>query len=447
VLITGPTYEAIDNVLLEVYATLNGLSPLALPTVHTARLRSTTQPVDPRVPQGIDIATSGPAFQQLQGRLRQHQGLTLVGATAQQAHRLLIAAGGPATGLFDLILVDEASQLDVATSTLPLAGLAAGGSVTVAGDPKQLPPIHQAEAPLDLAHIVGPVFTYFEERFRLQPCVLEVNYRSCRTIVELAYAAHYPRTLHAYSPDLRLDLLTALPTAVSPPAQWPANPFWTPEWASLLSPDEPTVCFIYPERRSSQWNPFEADAVASLVWLLSSRVGNQLQNELDTTGAVRPTTGQAYSMQEFWSQAVGIVTPHRAQQALIVSRLQTLFPGLAGQGIREAVDTVERFQGQERDIMLATFALGDPDAISDEDEFLLSLHRFNVMASRARAKLIVFVSQEVVDHLSSDMQVLRDSALLKTFAEIFCGQTRAMQLGYIRNGMPQPIDGVFRWRQ
>jgi DNA replication ATP-dependent helicase Dna2 len=446
VLITGPTYEAIDNVLLEVYATLSGTSPLALPTVHTARLRSPTQPVDQRVPQGIDVATSGSAFQQLQDRLRQHQGLTLVGATAQQAHRLLIAAGGAATELFDLILVDEASQLDVATSTLPLAGLAAGGSVIIAGDPKQLPPIHQAEAPLDLDHVVGPVFTYFTERFQLQPCVLEVNYRSCRTIVELAYAAHYPRTVHAYSPDMRLDLLTALPTAVSPPAQWPANLFWTPEWASLLSPDEHTVCFIYPEGRSSQWNHFEADAVASLVWLLSSRIGNQLQNELDTTGAVRPTTGQAYTMQEFWSQAVGIVTPHRAQQALIVSRLQTIFPGIAGQGIREAVDTVERFQGQERDIMLATFALGDPDAISDEDEFLLSLNRFNVMTSRARAKLIVFVSQEVVDHLSSDMQVLRDSALLKTFAETLCSQARAMQLGYIRNGTPQSIDGVFRWR-
>ena len=183
------------------------------------------------------------------------------------------------------------------------------------------------------------------------------------------------------------------------------------------------------------------------MWLLSSRVGNQLQEELDATGAVQPTTGQAYTMQEFWSEAVGIVTPHRAQQALIVSRLQSIFPGTAGQGIREAVDTVERFQGQQRDIMLVTFALGDPDAISDEDEFLLSLNRFNVMASRARAKLIVFVSQEVVDHLSSDMQVLRDSALLKTFAETFCSQGRLMQLGYIRNGTTQPVHGVFRWRR
>jgi DNA replication ATP-dependent helicase Dna2 len=95
--------------------------------------------------------------------------------------------------------------------------------------------------------------------------------------------------------------------------------------------------------------------------------------------------------------------------------------------------------------MLATFALGDPDAISDEDEFLLSLNRFNVMSSRARAKLIIFASQELVDHLSSDMKVLKESALLKTFVGSFCNQLRPMILGYIRGTSTQLVPGDFRW--
>jgi superfamily I DNA and/or RNA helicase len=126
-----------------------------------------------------------------------------------------------------------------------------------------------------------------------------------------------------------------------------------------------------------------------------------------------PVSPTAYPPDRFWGNGVGIVTPHRAQQALAVARLQAVFPAAQHAAIRSAVDTVERFQGQQRDVIVASFALGDPDAIGDEDEFLLSLNRFNVMASRARAKLVVLVSQELVDHLSSDMDVLRGSALLK----------------------------------
>lgn len=445
ILITGPTYGSIDNIVLEVHGALSS-GPLAVSGVEVARLRSTTRPIDPRVPGGIDVPTSGAAYQQLQVRLSQNQSVTVVAATAHQTHKLLTALGGAAQPTFDLILVDEASQIDVATSTLPLAGLAANGSVGIAGDPKQLPPIHQAPPPLDLDHIVGPVFTYFQERFQITPNVLETNYRSCQSFVDLAHVADYPRTLHPHSQNLRLDLTTQPPVTPTSPQGWPADLFWTPEWSAMLDADRRAVCFVYREGRSSQWNHFEADAIAALAWLLHDRMGNQLQHELDGSGNAMPLTGQAYTLQEFWDQGVGIVTPHRAQQALIVSRLQSIFQAQGTQGIREAVDTVERFQGQQRDTMLATFALGDPDAIADEDEFLLSLNRFNVMASRARAKLIVFVSQEVVDHLSSDMEVLRASALLKMFAESFCGQSRAMQLGYIRGNASQTVDGVFRWR-
>lgn len=447
VLVTGPTYESIDNVLLKVYETLNGTSPLALPSVVTARLRSTTRPVNHRVPEDIDIpVVSGDhVYQQILNHLHRRDALTLIGATAHQAHKLLIDAGGAAAELFDLIVIDEASQLDVATSTLPLAGLAAAGSVVIAGDPKQLPPIHQAEAPLELDYFVGPVFTYLTGRFQLEPSVLETNYRSCRELVEFAYLAGYPRSLHAHSPDLRLNLVTPLPTGEEEPADWPSNLYWTSEWATLLDPDARIVCFVYPEGRSSQWNQFEADAIAAVTWLLASRVADHPQAERDVSGVVVPTSGVSYSVEDFWSKGVGIVTPHRAQQALVLSRLHSVFPGVQAQDIRGAVDTVERYQGQQRDVIIASFALGDPDAIRDEDEFLLGLNRFNVMASRARTKLLVFVSREVVNHLSSDMQVLSDSALIKSFVESFCDQGRPMQLGSIREETLRTVAGLYRW--
>jgi hypothetical protein len=77
----------------------------------------------------------------------------------------------------------------------------------------------------------------------------------------------------------------------------------------------------------------------------------------------------------------------------------------------------------------------------------MSLNRFNVMASRARAKLIVLVSQEVVDHLSTDLETLRSSRLLKVFAETFCNQARPMTLGWCAGGGMQLAPGTFRYRQ
>lgn len=58
--------------------------------------------------------------------------------------------------------------------------------------------------------------------------------------------------------------------------------------------------------------------------------------------------------------------------------------------------------------------------INDEDEFLQGLDRFNVLQSRARAKVVVLLSEELVRHLSSDLDVLRESGLLKDYATLFC---------------------------
>jgi hypothetical protein len=197
------------------------------------------------------------------------------------------------------------------------------------------------------------------------------------------------------------------------------------------------VSFVYAEGRSSQWNRFEADAVTALIWLLHGRLGDRLLND----------TGPPVRDWGFWEHGVGVVTPHRAQQGLIIGRLQRLFDDTPTASIRGAIDTVERFQGQQRDVIIATFALGDVDAIAQEDEFLMSLNRFNVMASRARAKLIVLVSREVVDHLAGELDVLRGSRLLKVYSESFCNKAEEMTLGAIEEGQERLVEGSFRYHE
>jgi DNA replication ATP-dependent helicase Dna2 len=69
-----------------------------------------------------------------------------------------------------------------------------------------------------------------------------------------------------------------------------------------------------------------------------------------------------------------------------------------------------------------------------------------VRASRARAKLIVFTTRSLVDHLADDADVLEASRLLKNFAESFCQDPVAMTLGYRMNGVLVERAGVLRTR-
>lgn len=161
---------------------------------------------------------------------------------------------------------------------------------------------------------------------------------------------------------------------------------------------------------------------------------------------LRPASEDLYEVKDFWDKAVGVVTPHRAQMAKVVSRLRDIFPDDPAEQIYAAVDTVERYQGQQRDVIIASFGIGDPDLIQAEDEFLYSLNRFNVLTSRARAKVVVLLTQSLLQHLSNDIQVLEESRLLKMFSEFYCNDTHRIQLGYVKEGQIVLKDGLLRRR-
>jgi superfamily I DNA and/or RNA helicase len=103
----------------------------------------------------------------------------------------------------------------------------------------------------------------------------------------------------------------------------------------------------------SQSNEFEARMVASLIWCLRQCASKELDVRLQAAHAAPSAT-------EFWSTIVGIVTPHRAQRAAVIRELRRLFPNDSPLEIAKAVDTVERFQGDERHVIIVSFAGGTP---------------------------------------------------------------------------------------
>jgi superfamily I DNA and/or RNA helicase len=81
---------------------------------------------------------------------------------------------------------------------------------------------------------------------------------------------------------------------------------------------------------------------------------------------------------------------------------------------------VERFQGGQRDTILISFGVGDPDLIASEEEFLLKLERTNVAISRARAKCILLISEDLAYHLPAERDTIATSKAVKCYVSTFC---------------------------
>ncbi|WP_267354136.1 AAA domain-containing protein [Methylobacterium sp. GC_Met_3] len=428
--ITGPTWVAIDTVAKGIPALLRGFAPEDRP--YLARLAS-RQPgpdgIAPELEPFLVRTDDMLAMNTLRDRLTTDPGITIVAATAHQLGRLGPTPKRPMEGYIDFMLVDEASQMPVSQAIVAFAMLDEGASVTVVGDDLQMPPIHPIEPPAGKDHLVGSIYGFYRHYRRdergpepevppaIDRIMLDRSRRSNAEIVDFVRLAGYGPDLVAVDPALRIHLDTPVPARR--PADWPAALPWHAHLATILDPAEPLVAVIHPDEFSSQRNDDEADLVAGLVRSLVGRLAE-------------PIMELTYPTRDLFKLGVGIVTPHRAQQAAIVDRLSTFVTGDRERAaMLSSVDTVERFQGQERDVMIASFGLGDRDQIGSEEEFLYSLNRFNVIASRAKAKLVVIMSRRLVDHLPRDPQILRASRLLKHFAD-----------GYLPRVVPASIPGL-----
>jgi len=424
ILLTAQTYTAVDNVLAPFVTRSGGGVP-------TFRVRSGASPSAWAAGTPMDVNTDDAGDMNRLTSALTTRGPVVVGATPQQVQKIIDAISGSAAApAFDFVVIDEAGQMDVAHALLVLAGVTDGTQIVVAGDPLQLPPIHQVDPPTTLTHDVGPIYSFYREKHQVPECVLLTNYRSNAEIVDLARYAGYPPGFTSNQPALRLPGVPGNPAAA--PAGWPASIAWDPAYGALADRDHPVMCVTYPEGVAGQWNQFEADLTTGVAALLADRLGPHL--------ATQPP-------EWLWSDGLGVVTPHRAQRSLIRAGLQTAFPGYSSAVVDAAVDTVERFQGQERWVIVASYAVGDPDTISEEAEFLQNLNRFNVLATRAKGKVIVIVSEELLSHIATDIEVIRTSRLLKSFADTYCDQRAGIGATFQdphRGAVTVPL--TVRWR-
>jgi DNA replication ATP-dependent helicase Dna2 len=221
---------------------------------------------------------------------------------------------------FEMVIVDEAAQL---TEPLTLGLILRGRRYVLVGDDRQLPPVVRTR---------GLAQSMFERLKQSRPItLLDTQYRMHPDIMSVSNQLFY---------DGRLR------TGVTHEDRRPPDSR-SVEFVSVAGASGPD--------KDSRRNTAEAEAVAQLV--------------------------RRYADMSF---SIGVVSPFRAQVALIRGLLQD---------VPVTVDTVERFQGGERDIMILSLVR------AESSDFVFDERRFNVAITRARRKLI-FVAHPMLFHNS-----------------------------------------------
>ncbi len=291
-------------------------------------------------------------------------GAYIVGATpfATRSNRL---AGVE----FDTVIFDEASQI-----TLPLAimGMLAARRFIFVGDHRQLPPVLATRYSDGLLH--DSVFaTLIDRGF---DTLLECTYR-----LNSALAAWPSTTFYE-------GRLVAAPEAASRRISYPRPP---ERLAAILDPEEPKVFVDLGHRNATTHSDNEASLAVDLI--------------LELLACEVPT------------EAIGVVTPYRAQSRAIRRLLRTALPDDLERRRALVIDTVERMQGQEREVVIVSLATSKLSFANNLADFLFQPERLNVAITRPRSKLIILGSRYLLEASPTDPQQQANLALLRDLLE------------------------------
>ena len=242
---------------------------------------------------------------------------------------------------FNTVVIDEAGQALEPACWIPILK---AQKVVLAGDHCQLPPtVKSAEAAQN-----GLATTLLEKCVALHPesvVLLEEQYRMHEMIMGYSSSTFYDDRLKAHASVARHLLFNN------------DNP--------LVFVDTAGCGFDEKTEQTSTYNPEEA---AFLFRHLT-----QLVSSLDSH----------YKPENFPS--IAIISPYKQQ----IDTLKQQFlssPALQPYEHKIAINTIDSFQGQERDIVYISMTRSNPD---NRIGFLSDIRRMNVAMTRARKKLVV----------------------------------------------------------
>lgn len=267
----------------------------------------------------------------------------------------------------DLLAIDEASMLDLPMTLLSSAYLKDDAQTLLIGDHRQMEPVQKHDWE-------GEDRRTIEENVPFMSALNFVRFlRGDLEESDFAFA-HSPEIGDAM-PITRLDRTYRLHNRV---AELLTNLVYTDDGIELQSDRTATVEKIKPRTDGVAKAMEPSDPVTLII-----HDENESQDANRTEVAI--VEALLDCLPDTKPEETGIVTPHNAQKG----RLNQRFSETA------TIDTVERFQGGERDVMVISATASDPDYVRSEAEFLLNPNRLNVAMSRMKKKLVIVASESV----------------------------------------------------
>lgn len=267
----------------------------------------------------------------------------------------------------DAVLVDEASQIPLPYAAV--LGRFRAPSTIFFGDENQMPPIFRTElknSPLSIS-----IFKHLKYLYPGSAVTLDKTYRMNNEICSCIRRYFYPEVdLQPGSEEIAQRRLSQVLMRRS---DQPA-----PTIQHVVFNDDSSIQIILSE------NPSSTDS-----------------NEEEARMACELVVEAKKLLRDNWNKRIAVITPFRRQLRLIRSLLLT-----AGIPAREMplVDTVERLQGQQVDMIILSFCSSDPAYIRKVAGFLFDINRTNVMISRAKTKVVILASHNVI-HFSNSCTV------------------------------------------
>jgi hypothetical protein len=293
--------------------------------------------------------------------------------------------------LAQCLVLDEASQMSLPEAIMAALPLAPDGNAIVVGDHRQMPPIVKNDWAAERRRTFAEFRSYeslFLTLLGLQPPIIRFA-ESFRLHADMAEFLRREIYVHDGIPyhSRRHGLI-------------PEKSIGDSFLASVLAPNHPLTVVVHDEATSQVRNGFEQQLLTPVLALLADPAVYNLSPD----------------------EGFGVVVTHRAQRAAMqeaIADLRMVDPG-TGELLVTGVDTVERYQGGERTVIVIATTESDRDYLLANGSFLLDPRRLTVALSRAKRKLVLVAARSVFELFSADEETFANAQLWKNLLRHTC---------------------------